>query len=330
MGFSVTVVDATVIVPVRDRTHLLQDLVSSIDASARIARSKGLLREFEVLVIDDRSAALPSPASREVSIQVARNSGSGPGAARNTGAELARHDVLLFTDSDCIVAPTWLTVALGHASDGSQLVQGDPCRYQRNTPWGKHEERLYRTMFSTYVNAAQDSSTMLDSRNLLVRRDVLLNLGGFDTSFEQATAEARVLAKRASEARETIRYAPRMAVYHRAPESLFHEIRTKHRHGHGRTVLWRDRAPTSKYLFERYFERPVARGVSQDYVARVHLGFLLGYLQPARRHDVASEVRLAAERLSRGAPHCVDVALASSDGEHMHERCENNRCRCTS
>lgn len=325
-----TGVDATVIVPVRDRTDLLQELVGSIDAAARIARSKGLLREFEVLVIDDHSSASPSPAAREVSIEVARNSGSGPGAARNTGAQLARHDVLLFTDSDCIVAPTWLAVALGHASDGSRLVQGDPCRYQRNTTWGKHEERLYRAMFSTYVNPVRESTTMLDSRNLLVQRDVLMNLGGFDTTFNRATAEARVLAKRAGEARETIRYAPQMTVYHRAPESMFHEIQTKHRHGQGRTLLWRDQAPTPRYLTERYFEHPVARGVSEDYVARVHLGFLLGYLEPAQRKDVASEVRRAAERLSQRATHCVDMALAGIDAEDVYRRCGSDRCGCTS
>jgi GT2 family glycosyltransferase len=212
--------------------------------------------------------------------------GTGPGAARNTGARAADAQWILFTDSDCTVDSRWILDACdrldGH--DGA-VVQGDPTRYTRSTPLGEVEETLYGHMYATYVASDRRTTSMLDSRNLLVRRDVLEEAGGFDVSGRDAMAESRVLAARLAEAGHTFAYAEGMVVRHEAPPTVQDEMGTKFRHGRGRAGVWGTHLPEEADLALRYFVRPIQQGIDPAYVLPVHLAFLGGYAHEVRSGD---------------------------------------------
>lgn len=267
----------TVVVPVRDRPQALTSLLESLLGAVKVAENRHPALRVETIVADDRSASPPllPPGLRA---KVTSVSGMGPGAARNSGARAARSDWLIFTDSDCVVSEDWILRAqMCTESATTSVIQGDPTQYTRATALGRTEEALYRHMYSRYISHDRATTLMLDSRNLIVRRSELLRAGGFDESGDDAMAESRALAGRLRARNIEFCYAPQVVVYHEAPASIESEMRTKFRHGRGRSVIWEKAPPQIPDLLDRYFMMPVRNGIDAAYVVPVHLAFIAGY-----------------------------------------------------
>ena len=154
---------ASVIVPARNAA-------STIGATLAALAAQDFEGEFEVIVVDDGSsdetAALVAEAPVEVTL--VRESGLGPGPARNAGVARASSDALAFTDADCVPTPGWLRAGL-EALAGADLVQGavhpDPAAARRpfdRTIWVTWEHGLY------------------ECASLFVRRSAFERVGGFE------------------------------------------------------------------------------------------------------------------------------------------------------
>ena len=94
----------SVIIPVyNDRDHITQCLNSIFNCNFK--------KQFEVIVVDDGSSdGLEKIVSSFSCRFISTGRNSGPGAARNLGAEFAKGDILAFVDSDCVVSENWLPV----------------------------------------------------------------------------------------------------------------------------------------------------------------------------------------------------------------------------
>lgn len=84
----------SVVIPIFNREHLIEDTLDSVFAQT--------FEDFEVIVVDDgstdRTAAVV--ASYPEPVCLIRQDNAGPGAARNTGIEVARGSYVAFLDSD--------------------------------------------------------------------------------------------------------------------------------------------------------------------------------------------------------------------------------------
>jgi GT2 family glycosyltransferase len=97
---------ASIIVPTRERAGYLDVALASIAPQAAAAGA-------ELLVVDDG----PDPATRDTARRhgaryVAHDISRGLNAARNTGIDAARGDLLVFVDDDVAVRPGWLAALL--------------------------------------------------------------------------------------------------------------------------------------------------------------------------------------------------------------------------
>ncbi|WP_329296127.1 glycosyltransferase [Streptomyces sp. NBC_01455] len=298
----------TVVVPVRDRPDLLAKLARSLVSARKDARTE-VQGQVVCIVVDDRSKVAPSLPG-DLPGRVIASAGPGPGTARNTGARAASSPWLLFTDSDCTVEPDWLLAAARHLRDpAKRVVQGDPTRYSRSTVYGAREEALYHHMFATYITVDRLHTEMLDSRNLLVRRDALLEVGGFDTLGLDAMAESRTLAARFRAAGTPLHYAEDMVVRHAAPASLDYEMAAKFRHGRGRVGVWGRRPPEEATMAWRYFVEPLGKGMEPGYVFPVHIAFLAGY-----SHETCSGPTDLPTRVLRLVPEAARHSAAIDSG----------------
>ncbi|KOO16622.1 glycosyl transferase [Vibrio xuii] len=109
-------------------------VVITLNEEKRIGRlmedlSKQTHKEFEVIVVDSNS----DDATREVvaayeaslpELTVHKMETRGVSLGRNTGAELAKHDRLLFLDADVQLAPTFLANAISQLEEKQLEVAG--------------------------------------------------------------------------------------------------------------------------------------------------------------------------------------------------------------
>ncbi|MDZ7732939.1 MAG: glycosyltransferase family A protein [Acidimicrobiia bacterium] len=97
--------DLSVVVPTRDRPHLLDRV------PGRALADQDVDRPYEVVVVDDASHdadAVATVVGRYDVARLLRGEGRGPAAARNRGAHETAGPVARFTDDDCRPGRGWL------------------------------------------------------------------------------------------------------------------------------------------------------------------------------------------------------------------------------
>jgi glycosyltransferase involved in cell wall biosynthesis len=202
--------EVSVVVPVRNRRELLPALLDALDAQT--------YRDFEVVVVDDGSgdgsgeeAAGRRIAGRPVTVLAGPQRGAV--AARQCGVTVASGRVLGFTDSDCRPEPKWIESAVRAIDGGADVVHGTTRPERPLRP-------LERSIWS-------DEEGLFPTCNIFYRRDLFLDLGGFDAAAGQRwgfrpVARARglgfgedtLLAWRAQQAGNTIEFVPEVRVDH--------------------------------------------------------------------------------------------------------------------
>lgn len=283
----------SVIVPCRNRLGQLSICLDSINAAIKSAKCQIPGIEVEVLVVNDHSEAGFSVeiSQRYENCKVIESDGYGPGYARNLGIEKSSGEFIFFTDSDCVVADSWIINGYRIFKQKNPVViQGVPWLFQKkkNPEFGKCEELLYEIMFRKYVKG--NSTVMTDSRNLLLNRAITDYLGReiFSEKTEKATAEDRVFGEKCNSLGLDVLFSLDVKIYHEDPSDMNYVCRQKYRHGSGRVLIWEEKQDFN-YLADRYFHIPIAKGLPVDYVLPAHTAFLLGFYNNIKNNCERSE-----------------------------------------
>lgn len=161
----------SVIVPTWNRAAFVRQLLNALSFQVYPAD------RLEVLVVDNSSTddtedVVTEAASRfAFPVRYHRKQNDGPAASRNRGAELARGEVLAFTDSDCLPVAGWIASAVAHF----QPTVGVVCGPVRPAPI-THEHPF----FIHQVRSIEREEGLYPTANAFYRRDVFFELGGFD------------------------------------------------------------------------------------------------------------------------------------------------------
>jgi len=171
---------------------------------------------FEVIVVDDGSPTplekVVSPFLKEIAVTLVSQSNRGPGAARNSGADRAKGDIIAFTDDDCMPAREWLVrlaTRFGTVTDhaiGGRTLNGLPNNVF-STASQVHVDYLYR-----YYNVNGNEARFFSSNNLAVPTSLFREMGGFDVSL--VTGEDREFCDRWLHFGYRMIYDPEVIVYH--------------------------------------------------------------------------------------------------------------------
>lgn len=135
-----------------------------------------------------------------------------PGVARNAGVRLARADLLLFVDSDCVPASDLVAAAVRALQDGAAAVAGSIALAD---PAAASARLRHLLEFKESLPSCPPRRTwMLPSACLAMPRDVFLRHGGFP---ETRASEDWQLDWRMWQAGEDLRFDPSLRVAHRTP-----------------------------------------------------------------------------------------------------------------
>ncbi|HJP72774.1 MAG TPA: glycosyltransferase [Pseudonocardiaceae bacterium] len=229
----------SVVVPVKGRVSVMRSQLASLRAA--MDRS---LEPVEVIVVDDSEpadAALHQANCREFGARYVAGPGH-VGAKRNLGVEVARYDLILFTDSDCRVPQDIFerhVKTLRSAGEAVGGVAGPTFVEHGRTP----ANRIMR--WSTLLNddlerpARCATVTWATTTNLAVRRKVFQEVGGFPAeSLDIVGGEDCDLGLKISDAGYTIVCDPDTVVVH--DQAIAGSLATAGRrlYGYGRSEQW--------------------------------------------------------------------------------------------
>jgi GT2 family glycosyltransferase len=244
-----------------------------MDRPEALARCLRALRECmpppaQVVVVDQGARPVVPEG-----VQHVRMSERGVSRGRNRGARAADHELLAFTDDDCVPAPDWIGALERGFEDGVDGVTG---RVLPLPGEGVAVSSRTSTTRRTYGGPRQTPWDIGTGGNLALRRSAFEAVGGFDESLGPGTparaAEDVDLLYRLANAGFTILYEPDAVVYH---ELKTRGARVGGRYGYG-------------YGLGAFLARHAAAGD--------------GHARTLRRRYAAALARRAASGLRHGDP----------------------------
>jgi len=198
---------------------------------------------YEVIVVDDGSTdATPdvlAAASAAFPVRVIRQANGGRSRARNTGANAARFEVILFVDADVFADPPVLRMHAGHFENGGKLgVQGPSYTHpaSRVGPFMEAKELLP----DLTVRKVRDLNPVhVITRNFSIDAAAFRAIGGFDETFTGYGWEDIELAMRLREIGVRFLWEPRAVTWHHHVENLTSALRKQTESGRGAVYFWR-------------------------------------------------------------------------------------------
>ncbi|MEV6641398.1 mycofactocin biosynthesis glycosyltransferase MftF [Amycolatopsis sp. NPDC051371] len=205
--------DVTVVIPVHDRTELLERCLAGLDG------------KYPVLVVDDASldaAGVAAVVAKHGAKLVRREENGGPGAARNSALDHVGTDLVAFLDSDCVPTPGWADRLAAHFADpllaavaprvrplAPDTTAGRYTRAAGSLDLGDRPARVAPGTRTSYVPTAA----------LVARRSALTAVALDGAVFDPAlrVGEDVDLVWRLHEAGHRVRYAPDIHVHHHEP-----------------------------------------------------------------------------------------------------------------
>lgn len=209
---------------------------------------------IEILVVDDASTdetasmvkQLITRAPQHITLRLLHHvQRQGIGRSRNSGAEAAQHELLAYIDSDCVASPTWLYEIVPVFQQPTLAAAGGMIRaYERQSLFGRYEDARSSLFMGGYTQQVRPEGplTYLPTANLLVRRSIWQQLGGFAPL---SLGEDVDFCRRLLQTGASMRYLAQGVVYHDYRTTLFAFLRTRAAYASSEAMLLQ-RFPTGR------------------------------------------------------------------------------------
>jgi len=186
----------TVVIPVKNGEATLDRCLASIrESAAEAGLGDG---RVEVVVVDNGSADRSAEIAEERGCRVLYvPAAEGVSVSRNTGARAGRGEVLVFTDSDVVInkrAFTSLHLALSDPELDGVVGTQDP-----RTPYSNYCSRFKNFWMAYSYRRLRGPVTLFYTTAAAIRRELFLELGGFDEAYRKPAVEDTAFGQRLGE-----------------------------------------------------------------------------------------------------------------------------------
>lgn len=170
--------DISVIIPVFNSPEPLQRCLNALS-------SQQTAHAYEVIVVDDASAENPELLVKAFSDRlqtsfIRLDVNGGPGAARNAGVAVARGQIILFTDADCVPAPDWVEKMAQPFANCEVVGVKGVYSCQQTDLWARLAQLEFEERYE--LLASHDEIDFIDTCCGGYRREAFLNAGGFNAA----------------------------------------------------------------------------------------------------------------------------------------------------
>jgi GT2 family glycosyltransferase len=198
---------ASVVVPVRNGERVIARCL------AALAYQDLPLGDLEMVVVDDGSSdSTAEVVSHYPDVRLLSQPPRGPAAARNLGVHAARARVVLFTDADCAPRADWARTLLeALETTGAAGAKGTYSTAQRSLV-ARFVQVEYETKYLRMRR--RDSIDFVDTYSAAYRREVLLEVGGFDERLPSTSLADQELSFRIAGRGHRLTFVPEAVVDH--------------------------------------------------------------------------------------------------------------------
>lgn len=210
------------------------------------AIAKQTYNHFEVLLLPDDETKEDAKLERTYGwLQVIpTHTKKMPGDKRDIGAKHAKGDVLAFLDDDALPVEEWLEKAAEIFLDQNDVVAlGGPGLLPPNAGF---TERVIDTVLTSWFTSSAFAYRFtrmapryvddFPSMNLMMRRDIFLHLGGFDTQHWPGE-DSKLLNKLMNIEYKQVFYHPDVAVYHHRRADIIGHLKQYKNYGYHRGMF---------------------------------------------------------------------------------------------
>jgi glycosyltransferase involved in cell wall biosynthesis len=212
----------SVVVATKNRLPHLKSLISSIQSQDLDKHS------FELVIIDDGSSdgtRTYLAGLKDNQVKAVYTTGVGPGAARNAGSEIARGEILAFTDDDCLPPIHWLsTICHLMLDDSMAAVTGSLVNSSLNNIYCVLQADMNHFIVES-LTTNPEQPWFGPGGNLACRSSVFRAMGGFDPRLRSG-GEDREFIARLIWGGQKIRSIPSLEVAHNHPFNFTSFLRT--------------------------------------------------------------------------------------------------------
>jgi cellulose synthase/poly-beta-1,6-N-acetylglucosamine synthase-like glycosyltransferase len=199
--------------------------------------------KYEIILVDDGSADNTLQIIKgflkkyKKKIRLMRQAHKGPATARNLGIKYARGDIILFTDSDCIVEKNWITQMIAPLKkEEISGVQGAYKTKQKEIIAKfcqlEIEERYEKMKKSQYID-------FIGTYSAAYRKKIFQKIGGFNEEYKIASGEDMDFSFKAAKAGYKLVFNPDAVVYHHHPSNLPWYMKQKFGRAYWRIFLYK-------------------------------------------------------------------------------------------
>jgi GT2 family glycosyltransferase len=199
------------------------------DTLAAISRQSALEQVAEVIVAGQQTNLECGDLPQLVYLAVHER--PTPARNRNAGARYASGDWICFTDSDCLPQPDWIEKLLKALRPAASVYAGSVDVAAEISYWGRCDHLIGFSQQAAGI-AEKDMINYAATLNFCIRRELFLDMHGFDEHFETPGGEDRDLCWRLEQAGEKILYVPQASVIHNHNRSDFRSA-WKHNYHYG-------------------------------------------------------------------------------------------------
>lgn len=223
----------SIIVPVRNRQ---KDLARCLESLSKLRYPA---HKMEIIVVDDDSADDSLHVAKQFPVRaVALKRHKQVSYCRNFAARQAKGEILAFIDSDCVADPSWLKELIPTFNDPSVgAVGGLVDSYFNDKALDRYEKVKSSLQVSTWYKRSgeQERFFYVPACNLLVRRHLFLDLGGFREDLH--VGEDVDLCWRLQNQGEALEYRPVGKVFHKHRNRLLPFCRRRFQYGTSEPTL---------------------------------------------------------------------------------------------